>query len=205
MLRKQPKSGYDLNKELKFVVHYFWETDLSRIYRTLNDLQNKGWVEFQTIVQDGSPNKKVYSITDEGRQELRRWLAEPGKSSQETTRNPFLAQLHFSDAIPPDVQQRVMVERLKTLQEEVSELERRARSLNMPVPLLLNMVFGVITSRSSGRKTSSESSNKGWKQNLVTQTDFLNGRLMLIPCRNVCTKGAVPLPNHLLYWLKRNR
>ena len=135
MLRKQPKSGYDLNKELKFVVHYFWETDLSRIYRTLNDLQNKGWVGFQTIVQDGSPNKKVYSITDEGRQELRRWLAEPGKSSQETTRNPFLAQLHFSDAISPDVQQRVMVERLKTLQEEVSELERRARSLNMPVPL----------------------------------------------------------------------
>ena len=135
MLRKQPKSGYDLNKELKFVVHYFWETDLSRIYRTLRDLQDKGWVGFQTIVQDGSPNKKVYSITDEGRQELRRWLAEPGKSSQETTRNPFLAQLHFSDAIPPDVQQRVMVERLKTLQEEVSELERRAQSLNMPVPL----------------------------------------------------------------------
>ncbi len=135
MLRKQSKSGYDLNKELKFVVHYFWETDLSRIYRTLNDLRNKGWVEFQTIVQDGSPNKKVYSITEEGRQELRRWLAAPGKSSHETTRNPFLAQLHFSDAIPPDVQQGVLVERLKTLQEEVSELERRARSLNMPVPL----------------------------------------------------------------------
>jgi len=135
MLRKQPKSGYDLNKELKFVVHYFWETDLSRIYRTLNDLQGKGWVAFQTIVQDGSPNKKVYSITETGRQELQHWLAEPGKNSHETIRNPFLAQLHFSDAIPPDAQLQVMIERLKTLQAEVSELEQRARNINMPVPL----------------------------------------------------------------------
>ncbi|HAV77127.1 MAG TPA: PadR family transcriptional regulator, partial [Anaerolineae bacterium] len=33
MLRKEPKSGYDLKKELETVIHFFWEADISRIYR----------------------------------------------------------------------------------------------------------------------------------------------------------------------------
>lgn len=133
MLRKGPKSGYDMNKELSNVIHYFWEADISRIYRSLNEMKKKGWVEFETVVQEDSPNKKVYSLTDEGREELKRWLAEPGKSSG--SHNPFLAQLHFNDAIPAEAQLHVMEERLKSLRAEVVELERRAQAQNMPVPL----------------------------------------------------------------------
>jgi len=133
MLRKAPKSGYDLKKELETVIHYFWEADISRIYRSLDEMKKKGWVEFETVIQEGSPNKKVYSLTENGRQELQRWLAEPGKPT--STHNPFLAQLHFSDAIPVEEQLQVMEERLQRLRQEVGELERRARNLNMPVPL----------------------------------------------------------------------
>jgi hypothetical protein len=43
--------------------------------------------------------------------------------------------LHFSDTIPVEEQLRVMEARLQSLREEVVELERRARNLNMPVPL----------------------------------------------------------------------
>ncbi|NJC98858.1 MAG: hypothetical protein C3F07_16140 [Anaerolineales bacterium] len=133
MLRKKPKSGYDLKKELENVIQYFWEADISRIYRSLNDMQKKGWVEFETIIQEDSPNKKVYSLTREGRKELQKWLAEPGK--QTSPHNPFLAQLHFSDAISVEVQLKVMKARLSTLNDEIKELERRAGNLNMPVPL----------------------------------------------------------------------
>lgn len=135
MLYKKPQSGYDLNKQMNAVIHYFWEADQSRIYRTLRDLQDKGWVEFQMLVQEGSPNKKLFSITPSGFKELQNWLAEPGKLKTENGRNPFLAQLHFSPAIPAAVQQKVLEERLKTLQDEVKELERRAENLKMPVPL----------------------------------------------------------------------
>lgn len=133
MLRKTPKSGYDLNKELATVIHYFWEADISRIYRSLGEMQKKGWVEFETVIQEDSPNKKVYSLTEAGRDELRRWLAEPGK--QTGTHNPFLAQLHFSDAIPVEAQLKVMEARLVELKTDLAELERRAARLNMPVPL----------------------------------------------------------------------
>jgi DNA-binding PadR family transcriptional regulator len=133
MLRKGPKSGYDLNKQLENEIHYFWEADISRIYRSLADMKKKGWVEFETVVQEDSPNKKVYSLTEAGRMELQRWLAEPGKPT--STHNPFLAQLHFNDAIPVQSQLELMEERLKGLRADVMELERRAKYHNMPVPL----------------------------------------------------------------------
>jgi PadR family transcriptional regulator AphA len=133
MLRKKPKSGYDLKKELNNVIHYFWEADISRIYRSLNDMQKKGWVQFEAVIQEDSPNKKMYSLTKEGRKELQKWLAEPSKPT--SLHNPFLAQLHFSDAIPVEVQLKVMEARLATLKEEIKELERRAEYNKLPVPL----------------------------------------------------------------------
>jgi len=133
MLRKNSKSGYDLKKELETVIHYFWDADISRIYRTLGDMQKKSWVEFETVIQEDSPNKKVYSLTKAGRVELRAWLAEPGKAT--STHNPFLAQLHFSSEILVDAQLHVMEVRLETLKEEILELERRVSNLKMPVPL----------------------------------------------------------------------
>lgn len=136
MLRHTPKSGYDLKKELENVIHYFWAADISRIYRSLGEMQEKGWVKFETIIQEDSPNKKVYSLTPAGRRALQKWLAEPGKSSG--AHNPFLAQLHFSDVIPVEAQLEVMETRLAVLREEVRELERRAAEAGMAVPLPRN-------------------------------------------------------------------
>lgn len=133
MLRKTPKSGYDLKKELENVIQYFWEADISRIYRSLSEMEKKGWVEFEIVIQEDSPNKKVYSLTEKGLQELRRWLAEAGKTSG--SHNPFLAQLHFSDIIPVAEQIHVQEERLQSLRTDLAELERRAANGNMPVPL----------------------------------------------------------------------
>ncbi|MEW6027879.1 MAG: PadR family transcriptional regulator [Chloroflexota bacterium] len=133
MLRKKPKSGYDLKKELQTTIQYFWEADISRIYRSLGEMQKKGWVDFETVIQEDSPNKKVYSLTKDGRKELQKWLAEPGKATG--TNNPFLAQLHFSDAVPVEAQLKVMEARLAFLKDGIKELERRANNLNMPVPL----------------------------------------------------------------------
>ncbi|MEJ2012102.1 MAG: PadR family transcriptional regulator [Anaerolineales bacterium] len=133
MLRRGPKSGYDLNKQLETTIRFFWEADISRIYRSLRSMQEQGWVEFETVVQDDSPNKKVYSLTEQGRSELKRWLAEPGKPSG--SNNPFLAQLHFSDAISIQEQLHVLTVRREEVLESLAELERRARLQDLPVPL----------------------------------------------------------------------
>jgi DNA-binding PadR family transcriptional regulator len=133
MLRKQPQSGYDLNKQLEASIQYFWDTDISRIYRSLAAMEKKGWVVFETVLQTDGPKKKVYNLTRDGRRELEAWLSEPGMGSG--ARNPFLAQLHFSDAVPVQAQLNVLKRRLAELEAALGELERRAVNLGMPVPL----------------------------------------------------------------------
>jgi hypothetical protein len=40
-------------------------------------MDEAGWVTHTDIAQDGRPDKKVYEVSDLGRDELTRWLAEP--------------------------------------------------------------------------------------------------------------------------------
>jgi DNA-binding PadR family transcriptional regulator len=47
------------------------------VYSTLSRLEADGWVTSETVPQDLVPDRRVYTITEEGRQELKRWMAEP--------------------------------------------------------------------------------------------------------------------------------
>ena len=40
-------------------------------------MEDDGWVRVTPVVQRGRPDKKVYTVTDGGRAELARWVAEP--------------------------------------------------------------------------------------------------------------------------------
>jgi PadR family transcriptional regulator, regulatory protein AphA len=76
-LNYQPFSGYDLKKIFDNSVRHFWYADQSQIYRTLARLTERGWAEVEVVEQTDRPDRKVYSITPAGREELHRWLAGP--------------------------------------------------------------------------------------------------------------------------------
>ncbi len=76
-LVEQPMSGYDLARSFQTSIGFFWKADHQQIYRELAKLRERGWVEGHEIIQTGSPNKFVYSITSTGRAALRAWSAKP--------------------------------------------------------------------------------------------------------------------------------
>ena len=76
-LNYAPKTGYELKSIFDTSVQHFWPADQSQIYRTLSQLEKDGWAEKQIVVQKDRPNRKVYSITQAGREELHRWLVTP--------------------------------------------------------------------------------------------------------------------------------
>lgn len=76
-LQYKPFSGYDLKKVFDTSVQHFWPADQSQIYRTLGRLAERGWAEREVVEQEDRPSRKVYSITEAGREELRRWLTVP--------------------------------------------------------------------------------------------------------------------------------
>jgi PadR family transcriptional regulator, regulatory protein AphA len=73
-LHYKPLSGYDLKSVFDASVRHFWAADQSQIYRTLSRLADRGWTEIEIIEQDDRPDRKVYHITDQGREELTKWL-----------------------------------------------------------------------------------------------------------------------------------
>ncbi len=76
-LNYRPFSGYDLKKIIDTSVRHFWPADQSQIYRTLNQLTEKGWAEMEVIEQENRPDRKEYSITPTGQEALRTWLVTP--------------------------------------------------------------------------------------------------------------------------------
>ena len=69
-----PCSGYELTKAFHSSVQFFWPAQTSQIYLTLGKLEDAGLVTHETVIQNGKPNKNVYSILPAGRAELQRGM-----------------------------------------------------------------------------------------------------------------------------------
>jgi DNA-binding PadR family transcriptional regulator len=76
-LCEQCGSGYELAHRFHRSIGYFWSATHQQIYRTLRVMEDDGWVRATPVVQQGRPDKKVYAVSDAGRAELARWIAEP--------------------------------------------------------------------------------------------------------------------------------
>jgi DNA-binding PadR family transcriptional regulator len=89
-----PLSGYDLSKMFDDSVNFYWPATHTQIYRTLKQLLKDGLVTREIVDQTDLPSKKVYYITDKGRDNLRQWVATP--LDLPTIRHPLLVQIAFS-------------------------------------------------------------------------------------------------------------
>jgi len=65
------------------------------LYHHLKKMERSGWVESTTEQQSSRPARQVYRLTDSGRTELQRWLAEPVQHTREI-RLEFLVKLYFA-------------------------------------------------------------------------------------------------------------
>jgi DNA-binding PadR family transcriptional regulator len=73
-------SGYDLakrfNPSLEGSVGFFWSASFQQIYRELNRLEEKKWLQAQSVQQENRPDKRLYTVTSLGKQQLCQWIAE---------------------------------------------------------------------------------------------------------------------------------
>lgn len=77
LLHEKPASGYELTKAFEEVAGNFWQASHQQVYRELSRMRDEGLVEAEDIAQEGRPDKKDYSLTDEGLAQLREWLRQP--------------------------------------------------------------------------------------------------------------------------------
>lgn len=121
-----PAHGYDLS------LHFADGGDLavvgrlgkSQLYSLLNALEAQGLAEPSLQEGEGGPARRVFRITEEGRDRLGRWLQQPVASIR-GLRVEFLLKLYFLSYLGRpgvedllDAQRGVLAQRLREVQEE---------------------------------------------------------------------------------------
>jgi DNA-binding PadR family transcriptional regulator len=71
---EQELSGYDIKKWADWSLKlFYWSPSFSQIYGELKRLERHGYVTSRTVMQDDVRGKRVYAITDAGREAVRFW------------------------------------------------------------------------------------------------------------------------------------
>jgi PadR family transcriptional regulator, regulatory protein AphA len=97
LLNWKPFSGYDLKRIISDSDLFYWSGNNNQIYYSLVDLHEKGLVSQSIAYQESLPAKKTYTITDQGKAELRKGsLAAPEPLE---FHNTFLIQLAWTDQL----------------------------------------------------------------------------------------------------------
>ncbi len=94
-LNYTPMTGYELKQFMDESTSNFWHAKQSQIYTTLKSLEEDGMVESHIEPQESRPDRRVYEITDAGRNDLNLWLAQP-ETSLESRKESLLVKLFFS-------------------------------------------------------------------------------------------------------------
>jgi DNA-binding PadR family transcriptional regulator len=96
----QPFSGYDLKKLISESDLFYWSGNNNQIYNSLVDLHKRGLVSQEIQLQESLPAKKVYTLTPQGRAELRRQMLAAPELPE--THNNFLIQLAWAADLSPE-------------------------------------------------------------------------------------------------------
>ena len=99
LLAQRPRHGYELHDAFEAMVggEQNWDIKPAQVYTTLARLEKKGLVVEDGVAQDGGPEKYIYTVTEAGLAELKKWFAEPVFGEHQ--RDEFFLKLMLSLAV----------------------------------------------------------------------------------------------------------
>jgi DNA-binding PadR family transcriptional regulator len=140
-LCEQSGSGYELARRFDRSIGYFWAATHQQIYRTLRAMEDDGWVHVTHVAQQGRPDKKVYTVSDDGRGELARWIAEPltGRGSTVADNRTRDLAVKVRGAVHGDIGAlRAQVAALRAERAELLDVYREFEKHQFPDPSALS-------------------------------------------------------------------
>lgn len=127
ILSYRPMTGYEVKTFMETSTAHFWYAKQSQLYATLKKLEEKGLLTSLVEEQQDRPDRRIYTITEEGRQELQTWLAQP-LTELEQTKDTLLLKLFFSAGLAKEtiltqlrLQRALLLQSMTTLSEDVKQ------------------------------------------------------------------------------------
>jgi PadR family transcriptional regulator AphA len=121
ILSLQEASGYEIKKDVEDgLFSHFIDASFGSIYPALTQLAAEGYVTVREEEQTGKPDKKVYAITDSGRNALARAISvSPAKDKY---KSEFLFQMLLQDYLSPEMMLVAIQKQLDDLTEDLGRI-----------------------------------------------------------------------------------
>lgn len=116
LLCDKPMSGYDIKREAEEGIGNFWSESYGHLYPTLKKMLEHDIIVELEDTSEQKRKRRVYAITDKGRQILKVWLSKPCERFK--LRDEFLLKLYFGKEVDDSVN-------IKHLENLKSGLEQR--------------------------------------------------------------------------------
>ena len=122
VLTQGEASGYDIKKHFECVFSHFYVAGFGSIYPALAELARDGLVECREEPQPNRPDRKVYALTQAGREHFQKALV--STPPRHRIRSEFFVLLHFAHLLPGERLREILDERLGDISRMVQELQR---------------------------------------------------------------------------------
>ncbi|MFC5403149.1 PadR family transcriptional regulator [Cohnella soli] len=131
ILSWKSSTGYELKKIFEDSSFMYWSGNNNQIYKALMNMEEESLVTSEVVHQTNSPSKKIYSITEEGLLELKKWLMSSPEAPE--IKKTFLVQLAWSDLLS----NQQLSEMLSNYENEIKlqlmmQNEKNRRALHSP-------------------------------------------------------------------------
>jgi PadR family transcriptional regulator, regulatory protein AphA len=137
MVRKEPRSGYEIKATVDKTTRFFWAASYGQIYPELKRLVEAGLI-VGIDSPTGSRKRTVYETTADGEEELRAWLRQPPRTFE--MREEGLLKLFFADALPREeaveILRAMRTHRL-SVAAQLRAIEPMAQQKDDPFPLIV--------------------------------------------------------------------
>jgi len=120
-------SGYQLAKIFDIAVSNFWHAVPQQLYTELTRLESEGLITGRQIIQQGRPNKRVFTVTDAGIEELERFAQSPARPG--IIREDLLVMVQAVDHTSSVAVIKQLEERAETALAKVALFERTLERL----------------------------------------------------------------------------
>lgn len=123
-------TGYEIRK-LVTDGHFshFVDASFGSIYPALNRMESEGLVVSREEQQDGRPNRKVYSVTDAGRDEFLLALSKPVQ--KDIFKSEFLLLAMCAELMAPEHVRRAIDMQIDYINAELEIIETAMRSVDL--------------------------------------------------------------------------
>jgi len=101
LINRNPLTGYDITKEFNSGLVDFWYAKHSQIYPELKKLTDEDLISYETVIQGEKLEKKLYTITENGKKCLQKWLSKDDPL-EPTPKDIFRLKAYFCDEMDTD-------------------------------------------------------------------------------------------------------